>query len=427
MNFDTRKSYSTKGAIAVMYFIRKYFSITFFLLSIGIGTIISLILFYFYPDGDIVGYTLICLCIGVFLVYPVILTLLNLFFLFWNPMDDFWIQKSRKIEYITIVLGCLYTLLAHLFLDIRYDVDWQEALIWYQDHTPVWTEGSLTVVVLGAVGVLGYLLLSAAPLSKLPPLVTVLAIAAMYVGIIQFLLWSIQMFHKEYVWLSLFPFNCIVLAAKLIRRLMGEWKEIQDRKTLHNLFLDKINQKLMNSATWPFAAFLLMWPLLGILIGILILFGQQPDAMIKAWTETSDWNLSLREAPPDIMEDDHYLCTVAAGGHPAVVKPLRMGQRRGHPIIVNRQLCVANAFEQVLEERLPGFHRHIRRFYDTYGFSLAKRIRSRYLADLIYILMKPLEWSFLAVLYFTDVHPENRIAIQYMPSKETKVICKESE
>ncbi len=28
--------------------------------------------------------------------------------------------------------------------------------------------------------------------------------------------------------------------------------------------------------------------------------------------------------------------------------------------------------------------------------------------------MKPLEWLFLAVLYLTEVHPEDRIAVQYM-------------
>ena len=28
-----------------------------------------------------------------------------------------------------------------------------------------------------------------------------------------------------------------------------------------------------------------------------------------------------------------------------------MGVRHGHPVVVNRQLCIANAFEQVLEEK----------------------------------------------------------------------------
>lgn len=156
-----------------------------------------------------------------------------------------------------------------------------------------------------------------------------------------------------------------------------------------------------------------MWPLLGILIGILFLFGQKPDAVIKAFTETSDWTLSQRVAPQNIYYDEHYLCTVAAGGHEKIVKPGRLGVRHGHQVIVNRQLCVANAFEQVLEERLPRLHKRVRHFYDTYGFPAAKLIRSRYTADVIYFLMKPLEWLFLIVLYLTDVNPEDRIAVQY--------------
>ena len=35
--------------------------------------------------------------------------------------------------------------------------------------------------------------------------------------------------------------------------------------------------------------------------------------------------------------------------------------------------------------------------------------------DIIYYLMKPLEWLFLLVLYLVDRKPENRIALQYIP------------
>lgn len=158
-----------------------------------------------------------------------------------------------------------------------------------------------------------------------------------------------------------------------------------------------------------------MWPLFGILVCILVLFGQQPDSFIKAFTETSDWSLSQRVAPQNLYRDEHYLCTVAAGGHEKVVKPVRMGVRHGHKVIVNRQLMIANAFEQLLEEKTPRLHRHIRHFYDTYGFPIAKLIRSRYVADVVYVIMKPLEWLFLIVLYLCDVKPENRIAVQYLP------------
>ena len=134
---------------------------------------------------------------------------------------------------------------------------------------------------------------------------------------------------------------------------------------------------------------------------------------MRAFTETSDWNLSQQVAPQNVYFDEHYLCTVAAGGHRTVVKPIRMGLRHGRPVVVNRQLLVANAFEQMLEERVPRTHRVIRRLYDTYGFPIAKLIRSQWAADAVWFLMKPAEWFFLAVLYLNDRHPEDRIALQY--------------
>ena len=51
------------------------------------------------------------------------------------------------------------------------------------------------------------------------------------------------------------------------------------------------------------------------------------------------------------------------------------------------------------------------------GFPVARLIKSKWIADIIYILMKPLEWIFLTVIYMIDVHPENRIATQYMGRK----------
>ena len=177
--------------------------------------------------------------------------------------------------------------------------------------------------------------------------------------------------------------------------------------------LSSLSGILNNSKRWPLIAFIMMIPLLGIMICILMIFGQAPDAAIKAFTETADFRLSQKIPPQQLYYDEHYLCTVAAGGDRKVVKPLRMGIRHGHPVVVNRQLCVANAFEQVLEERTPRFHKAVRSFYDTYGFPVARLIRTKKAADIVYFIMKPLEWVFLVVLYLTDVHPEDRIAMQY--------------
>ena len=82
--------------------------------------------------------------------------------------------------------------------------------------------------------------------------------------------------------------------------------------------------------------------------------------------------------------------------------------------MVNRQLLVANAFEDLLEERLPGVHRRLRQFYDTFGYPIARHIKSRFTADLVYLLMKPLEYFFVIVLYLFDTAPEDRIAVQYL-------------
>lgn len=81
----------------------------------------------------------------------------------------------------------------------------------------------------------------------------------------------------------------------------------------------------------------------------------------------------------------HYLCTIVAGGHKKVVKPLRLGTRRGTTIVVNRQLCIANAFEEVIQEKFPKFHKKVRNFYDTYGYPISKHITTSFRADIIYI------------------------------------------
>lgn len=97
-----------------------------------------------------------------------------------------------------------------------------------------------------------------------------------------------------------------------------------------------------------------------------------------------------------------------------LVKPIRMGVRHGHHIVVNRQLLIANAFEQIIEEKLPRIHKVIRHIYDTYGYPIARQIKSPWQADIIYFLMNPLEWCFLTVIYLCDAKPENRIALQYI-------------
>ncbi|MBI5516817.1 MAG: hypothetical protein HY909_23735 [Deltaproteobacteria bacterium] len=123
----------------------------------------------------------------------------------------------------------------------------------------------------------------------------------------------------------------------------------------------------------------------------------------------------LSRLPLEVVHRDcHYLCTVAARGHPWLVRPERLGRRGGHTIVVNRQLAVANAFEDLLHERWPRFGRLARRTYDALGLPVSRWIRWTFLADLVYLAMKPAEWLFLAALLALDPgDPEARIQRMY--------------
>ncbi|MCM1027313.1 MAG: hypothetical protein NC432_12835 [Roseburia sp.] len=356
--------------------------------------------------------------ISLFFVLPLVLTAVEISLAIgdckkWTADREERYRRGRTYDVVLIPLGIIYNAL-YLSLDgVAFVADWGQRLSNRQVHTPIETQSVPTILVLALTGYLGYLTVNyLVKPGKTPPLVPVLGMAAMYLGTAECILWGIQVYSPN-IYLLLLPFNCVIITARTVCHKVREWRRFIGAPPETGAFLKGCNKLLQRSERWPLAAFLLMWPLLGILIVILVLFGQRPDAVIRAFTETADWNLSQRIAPQNVMYDEHYLCTVAAGGHKRVVKPLRLGVRHGHQVIVNRQLCVANAFEQILEERTPGFHRVVRRFYDTYGFPVARLIRSQYAADLVYFLMKPLEWCFLAVLYLTDVDPESRIALQY--------------
>jgi hypothetical protein len=165
-------------------------------------------------------------------------------------------------------------------------------------------------------------------------------------------------------------------------------------------------------------SFLLVFPVAAVLEIIFIICGQGADGFIKAFTMTADWTFSTQTPPPPLEYYGHYLCTVAAGGHEKVVKPIRYGKRLGKKIVVNRQLLTANAFEDLIKEKFPHIHHEIRRLYDKYGYPISKHITTQFRADVVYILMKPLEYIFIFVLYLCDNHPENRIAVQYSDYKK---------
>ena len=363
--------------------------------------------------------------IGGFTVFPVLLSIINLIYLFTLKKDELSKREEVKVEVTTMIIGSLFMFifLASGLTNITFK-DWNESIFYFQIHTPIATEMMLTICIFILVAILGYLVLRFTKINNLSPLVLVLAMSALYIGVIVAGLWISQVFKMsiENLMLILLPLNVIVIFIKVIKDVVIKWNseyKNKERVLKDNKFINLCNKILNNALNWPWLALIFMVPLLGILIGILALFGQAPDSVIKAFTETAEWNLSTKLPAQSLEYDGHYLCTVAAVGHKKIVKPIRLGRRGGKYIVVNRQLCIANAFEQIIEEKAPKFHYVVRSFYDKYGYPVAKHINSKYTADFAYFLMKPLEWIFLIVIYLFDNKPENRIAIQYLPKEKT--------
>ncbi len=177
--------------------------------------------------------------------------------------------------------------------------------------------------------------------------------------------------------------------------------------------------------------FIICLPLVIIITSLLLLFGQKPDSVIRAFTETYKHGFSQWDYKCDNVEcGGHYLCSVAANGHKKFVKPHRFGVRNNGRIICNRQLLVSNAFEELIQEKMPYTHKFIRTKYNKVGDLIHHYytiFNNKFVSDVVYVLMKPLEWFFLLTLYTLDRKPENRIAQQYLSAEDREGLKKRME
>ena len=224
---------------------------------------------------------------------------------------------------------------------------------------------------------------------------------------------GMSFFGESPIIYMLFPLIHIIFTIYIIETSVNDQALKAAQRTYKNKFLNNLNRILSKKSTIQNLALILIIPVFWIIVMILTLFGQESDSMIKVFTETTTWHLSQQTHPLELEHHGHYLCTVATKGHKSIVKPMGIGHRHDHEIIVNRQLQVANAFEHLIKQSHPAIHHYIRKNYDRYGFPLAKQINNKYWSDAVYLIMKPLEWSFLFTLYLFHQHPETLIAQQY--------------
>ena len=376
---------------------------------------------------------LICF-FGIFLIFPIMLCIRNCYFAFKYPHMTTEEKDAHKYHNVSerindmavILLGALFSYLwAECILislknaSIDYD---KPAYVGYY-HNVLHSEYGITVKITLFIALASLIILATFDAEKIPPLPQALCFGFTVLGEILFSFVIIQFINNYNVYvlpLAFYLVNLIIVTAKLTRRYIIahlEYKDIHD--TVYRFKIaEKLEEKLSSAAALTAFHFLMIFPAALILIMLYVILGQGPDGIIKAFTMTADWTFSQQIPPPPIEYTGHYLCTVAAGGHEKIVKPVRYGKRQGVTIVVNRQLLASNAFEDLIMERTPRFHRVVRNFYDKHGYPISKYITSRSRADVVYIVMKPLEWLFILFLYTFDSHPENRIAVQYSDYKK---------
>ncbi|MBV7363533.1 hypothetical protein KRX54_03695 [Actinomycetaceae bacterium TAE3-ERU4] len=327
----------------------------------------------------------------------------------YRPGYDTW---------VLVFLAACEVIYLSVAKDVVFSAGWRVQLQNSQRHSPISPSYYLWIFLLVLLCLLAFYALWLKPVDKLPPLIPVVAIGVLYTSTVYGVVWTIQIYEYRrladlYLLIPIAVFMLIVARTIAITVRIYTLDVDRSKKVETNSILARLNCYVVQAKTWPVLAFFIALPVLGLVYAILMLLGQGPHALIRAFTDTSGWALSQQTSPPNVFHDEHYLCTVAAGGHKKLVKPIRGGIRHGHPVVVNRQLLVANAFEQVIFDRLPRTHRIIRHFYDRYGFNLAKHIRTKWAADIVWVAMKPLEWVFLTVIYLCVRHPEDLIAMQY--------------
>lgn len=345
---------------------------------------------------------------GVFLLFSIFYTFIS----FNSPTDN----RVYQQHWLATLSEMTFTLAAPITGFLRANHIDEQEFPFGEAHLP-------TLIVLSFVAIIAYWI-SRLFVDKLPPLLSVLVLIALVQGwLINFTL--LLHFGGYLVLGALFPIVGYELTAPLLNLIfLGREFYLN-----HLRFCEKYPQYEGKSWLIRFLAqpyfmrktsliFVLFFPFFFVQQVILTLFGQAPDAILRVFIESCKFNFSdNRYCPPP---PEHYLCTIAAQGNPKLVKPLRPGYRGGQIIWVNRQLMVANAFEDWLAEVAPSWQKKLRKVYDSLKIPVDNWCRYTVLANVFYCLMKPLEWSFLVWLYCVDTRPEQRIARQYLPKNYPK-------
>jgi hypothetical protein len=109
------------------------------------------------------------------------------------------------------------------------------------------------------------------------------------------------------------------------------------------------------------------------------------------WLASWYWSRSLYASLPDKAPSDCFIVTAAGHGHVEFVGPHFEVEHNGHRRQANQQLITLRRFENVWRNRAPRTHRIFRCGYNRLGPVIAAQIKSPWLADFVYLAIKPVE------------------------------------
>lgn len=113
---------------------------------------------------------------------------------------------------------------------------------------------------------------------------------------------------------------------------------------------------------------------------------------IPSWVTAWFWAKQTYDALPDTPPSGCFVVNAAARGHEKIVGPFFEMEHRGEKRRVNQQLVTLWKFENTWHKKFPRSHRLARSFYNHLGPRLANQIRSPWMADLTFFILKPAEF-----------------------------------
>lgn len=108
------------------------------------------------------------------------------------------------------------------------------------------------------------------------------------------------------------------------------------------------------------------------------------------WLGSWFWSWEVYDALPD-QPPTCFVVTAASRGHRRIVGPMWLVTRHDETRAANRQLLTFWQLEAVWNSRAPRSHAIFRRLYNRLGPIIARRINSPWLADFVFLVLKPLE------------------------------------